>query len=119
MKMKKLTAMLTAVLCSASTFAAFPVMNTAAAEAVHNDFEDTYNGWYVNSDMAELNAVDNAGYRGSRGMAVTGRTDPSEGAESAKGFYLYGGTAYTYSVKVKVETTYTTFTALKKDCIKC
>ena len=103
MQIKKLTAALTAILCSASTLAAFPALNASAVQAVFNDFEVTYGGWYAEGD-ATLTAQDGAGFGGTRGMTVTGRTTPDEGAASVKGFYLTGGVAYTYSVKVKADT---------------
>ena len=104
MKMKKLTAMLTAVLCSASTLAAFPAMNTAAVEAVGNDFEVNYEGWYAKGDTASIEAVEGAGYAGSRGMIVSNRASAQDGAASSKGFYMVGGVAYTYHVQVKSDT---------------
>ena len=104
MKMKKLTALLTAVLCSASTLAAFPAMNTAAVEAVSNDFEVTYEGWYGKGETVSLEAVSGKGAGGSRGMIVSGRTSAQDGAASSKGFYMIGGVAYTYNVQVMAET---------------
>ncbi len=103
--MKKMTATLTAILCMAGCLTSFPEMGTAkAAEAVHNDFEVNYDGWYSNAEEVSLTAENGMGYENSRGMHISGRTDPQEGASSSKGFYLYGGTAYTYSVQVKSET---------------
>ena len=61
MNRKKLTATLTAVLCAVSTLAAFPAINTQAAEAVYNDFEVTYNGWH-DTEGSVLTAVDGAGF---------------------------------------------------------
>ncbi|MBQ4464480.1 MAG: carbohydrate binding domain-containing protein, partial [Oscillospiraceae bacterium] len=102
MTLKKLTATLTAILCAASTFAAFPAMNAQAAQAVYNDFEVTYNGWHGISDEAVLEPTE--GVRGTRGLAVTGRTSALDGAASSKGFYLAGGILYTYNVKVQADT---------------
>ncbi|MCR5718547.1 MAG: endo-1,4-beta-xylanase [Oscillospiraceae bacterium] len=104
MKRKKLTAALTAILCAASTFAAFPVMHTQAAHAVYNDFEETYNGWHGSTETVGFDAAEGIGYQGTRGMAVTGRQTAEEGAASSKGFYLWGGVSYRYSVKVKADT---------------
>ena len=104
MKRKKITAMLTAILCAASTFAAFPAMNAQAVQAVYNDFETTYNGWHGSNDIVGFEAQDGAGYAGSRGMRVFDRQTAADGAASSKGFYLFGGVAYTYSVKVKADT---------------
>ncbi|MBP0974421.1 MAG: endo-1,4-beta-xylanase [Oscillospiraceae bacterium] len=115
MNRKKLTATLTAVLCAVSTLAAFPAINTQAAEAVYNDFEVTYNGWH-DTEGSVLTAVDGAGFGGSRGMAVTGRNSAQDGAKSSKGLYLFGGVSYTYSVKVKADTDETfRFSVLTKD----
>ncbi len=102
MKMKKLTAALTAMLCCASTLALFPetVQHAEAADAVTNDFEISYEGWYANGDNAQLQAVEGMGVGGSRGMVITNRQSADEGAASSKGFYLIGGVAYTYNVSV-------------------
>ena len=47
-----------------------------------------------------LTAVENQGFADSRGMLVSGRESSLQGASSSKGFYLYGGVKYNYSVKV-------------------
>ncbi|MBR7038204.1 MAG: endo-1,4-beta-xylanase [Oscillospiraceae bacterium] len=105
MKTKKMLAALTAVLCSLSTATLFPDLVTehAAAEAVHNGFEETYEGWHGSTQTVAVDALAGAGFAGSRGMVVTGRADASEGAASSKGFYLIGGVDYTYNVKVKAD----------------
>ena len=51
-----------------------------------------------------LTAVENEGFADSRGMLVSGRASSSQGASSSKGFYLYGGVKYHYSVKVFSQT---------------
>ena len=104
MNRKKITATLTALLCAASTFAAFPAMNAQAVQTVYNDFETTYNGWHGSNETVGFEAQEGAGFAGSRGMRVSGRQTAADGAASSKGFYLYGGVAYTYSVKVKADT---------------
>ncbi len=106
MKLKRLTAALTAVICCAGAFAAFPEMTqpARASEAVHNDFESSYEGWYANADAATLTAEAGIGYAGTRGMRLSGRTSPEDGATSSKGFYLYGGIEYTYDIQVKSQT---------------
>ena len=104
MRSRKLTAVLTAILCAASTFAAFPSMTGTAAQAVSNDFEVTYNGWHATSDIVSVKAVEGAGFAGSRGMEVTGRTSTADGAASSKGLWLAGGVNYTYTVKVQADT---------------
>lgn len=104
---KRLFAAATAAACFASTFAVMPQkmgMQTFAVEAVRNDFEVTYEGWHTNDDISEVTAIEGAGVDGSRGMMVTGRTAPEVGAASSKGFYLWGGTEYDYSVRVKADT---------------
>ena len=104
---KRLFAAVSAVACFVSTFAVFPDkagMQTYASEAVNNNFETDYEGWHSNSDITELTAVSGIGVGGSRGMAVTNRRTSSDGAASSKGFYLWGGVKYNYSVKVKADT---------------
>ena len=102
MKLKKTLAALTAALCCTTSLAAFPELSAPvkAAEAVHNDFEVSYEGWYGNADTIVLTAEDGNGDAGTRGMHVTGRTMASDGAASSKGFYLHGGVKYDYSVRV-------------------
>ena len=75
-----------------------------AETLVSNDFEVNYDGWCGNADTVQLTAADFAGWNGTRGMQVTGRETPQDGAASSKGFYLTGGTAYDYSVRVCSET---------------
>ena len=87
MNRKKLIAAATSVVCAVSNFAVMPqlaVMRTVATEAVSNCFE--------------------AGFGGTQGMTVTDRISPQDGAASSKGFYLWGGTEYEYSVDVMAET---------------
>ena len=102
MKFKKFLAGMTALLCCAGTLAFMPEMTQPAhAEtAVNNDFEISYGGWYGNGDTVNLTAVENQGFADSRGMLVSGRASSLDGASSSKGFYLYGGVKYDYSVKV-------------------
>ncbi len=89
---------------------------TYAAELVNNGFEVNYDGWYADSDIAELVAVPGGGYGETRGMKIFGRTSPEEGACSSKGFYLDGGKEYNYSFKVYSETDETFHvTVLTKD----
>lgn len=104
---KKVLAVMTSAICFASTFAVMPQiagMQTFASEAVSNGFEVNYEGWHGNGDNVLLTAVDGAGAGSSRGMKVSGRTSSSDGAASSKGFYLWGGVKYDYSVKVKSDT---------------
>lgn len=106
MHLKKIAAVLTALICSVGLTAYIPSFanNVQAVEAVNNDFEVNYDGWYGNSDNVQLIAESNTGFNGTRGMTVSGRTSSSDGASSSKGFYLSGGIKYNYSVKVYSET---------------
>ena len=106
MTLKKVTSMVTALVCCAGMAAIMPELplQVQAYTAVENSFEVNYGGWYGNADSVVLTAEEGAGYNGSRGMIVTGRTDAQDGASSSKGFYLSGNTAYHYSVWVKSET---------------
>lgn len=98
---------MTSAVCFASTFAVMPQiagMQTFASEAVSNGFEVNYEGWHGSNENVELTAVEDIGFDSSRGMRVSGRTSSSDGAASSKGFYLWGGVKYDYSVRVKSET---------------
>ncbi len=103
MKPKKLTAMLSALAVSAGMASALPLTQTYAAELVRNDFEVNYDGWYESAEWVRLTAMNGIGEGGSRGMLVSGRQSAQDGASSAKGYYLYGGHTYTYSLKVRSE----------------
>ena len=106
MNVRKLTASLTALACSAGMFAYFPAFleKTYATEVVYNDFEVNYGGWYGNTDAVTLTAENGIGCDGSRGMVVSGRTNVTDGASAAKGFYLAGGVEYTYRMQVYSDT---------------
>lgn len=105
MKLKKIASMLTALACSSGMLAYFPSIAdvTYAAEAVKNDFEVTYEGWHGSTVDVDVIAEEGIGFAGSRGMLVTNRTSPSDGAASSKGLYLSGGVKYDYSVNVYSE----------------
>lgn len=99
---KRLFSLLTAVSCGAGLLWYLPPeMNTYAAEIVSNDFETTYGGWYEDGDTVTLHAESGLGINGSRGMKVTGRKSPNDGAASDKHFYLDGCVTYDYSVRVR------------------
>ena len=102
MNLKKIAASLTALTVCAGMISLFPEVTnvTYASELVHNDFEMNYDGWYGNAEAVRIIAQPGNGYKNSRGLLVTGRTSPSDGASSSKGFYLDGGVNYTYSVWV-------------------
>ncbi|MDE6783858.1 MAG: endo-1,4-beta-xylanase, partial [Ruminococcus sp.] len=78
-------------------------MQSLATEAVRNDFEVTYEGWHGSDVDSYVEAVDGIGFGNSRGMLVSERTSSDAGAVSSKGFYLWGGVKYNYSVQVKSE----------------
>ena len=102
MKLKKVYAAVTAAVCSFGMIGFTPLVNTgiSAKEAVRNDFEETYEGWHGSNTDVVLTAESGIGYNGSRGMLISGRTCPGDGAVSSKGFYLSGGIKYRYSFKV-------------------
>ena len=106
MKLKRVSACLTALACCGGILSTFPQLTdkTYAAEYVHNDFETDYEGWYGNNDSVVFEAVNGEGFNGSRGMKISGRTSPEDGLASSKGFYLVGGINYKYNVKVFSET---------------
>ncbi|MBR6968045.1 MAG: endo-1,4-beta-xylanase [Ruminococcus sp.] len=102
MKVKRLVAGITAASCLSGVFTVLPevVQRTYAAEIVSNGFERDYEGWHGSNDQVELIAQPASGIDMTRGMKVTGRTSPEDGAASSKGLYLFGSDKYTYSVKV-------------------
>lgn len=105
MKQKKLIASLTAASCCVTLLSVFPKVVTpvCAAELVSNDFELEYEGWCAGADHVLLTAESGIGVNGTRGMLVSGRQTPAEGAYSYKGLYLVGGQANEYSMKVYAE----------------
>lgn len=107
MNFKKFAAGITAAVCCGGLAAYMPEIaeKTYAAELVSNDFEVNYEGWYGNADEVMLVAENGEGYENSRGMTVSGRLSPEDGASSSKGFYLEGGVNYNYSVQVHSDTT--------------
>ncbi len=102
MNFKKIAAGLTAAVCCAGMISYIPKLSskTFAESAVYNDFEVNYDGWYGNADTVKIIAENDKGFGGTRGMVVSGRRSASDGASSSKGFYLYGGVEYSYSVRV-------------------
>jgi len=85
----------------AATAIAFTLPLSAQTVVIHDGFEVNYDGWTNHGDHTQLTAVSGAGYNSSRGMMVTGRKAPEDGAASDKGFYIDGGASYNYSVYVK------------------
>lgn len=106
MKFKRIAAAVTAAVCCGGLALHMPFIGKQvyAEELVSNGFEVNYDGWYGNADTVKLQAVHGEGCDGTRGMTVSGRISPEDGASSAKGFYLSGGVSYDYSVKVFSET---------------
>ena len=101
MQHKRFAAAMTAAGCIAAMMTVMP-MSVEAAEIVHNDFEINYGGWYAESpdDSAYLDAAAGIGFGSSRGMQISGRTSPADGAVSEKDLYLIGGERYDYAVSV-------------------
>lgn len=106
MNTRKLTASLTAVVCSMGMLSYLPsfLAPVSAVELVHNDFETNYDGWYANADAVSMTAKAGIGHKDSRGMEVSGRTCASDGVSSEKGLYLSGGETNTYRIWVYSET---------------
>ncbi len=104
MKKRRFLSGLTALSVTAGMLSVMPAITsqTYAAEIVKNDFEASYDGWF--SDGAEILAADGEGFGGSRAMTLINRDSTDDSASSAKGFYLWGGVEYDYSVKVSAET---------------
>ena len=98
---KRIAGILTASACSFCMMGVLPVMNTCAEEIVCNDFEVSYGGWYERGDSVRLLAEAGSGIGGSKGMRVSNRQTPEDGAASDKHFYLTGGVKYDYSVQVQ------------------
>ena len=90
---KRILSAATAALCFAGTFAVMPEiagMQTVKAQAVFDTFESNYDGWHGNADAVTLTAENGTGFENSRGMKVSNRSVPSDGAASSKGFYIWG-----------------------------
>ncbi|MCR4862606.1 MAG: endo-1,4-beta-xylanase [Ruminococcus sp.] len=106
MKKRRLLAAATTAACMSSFLTVLPgaVAPSYAASVVSNNFEETYEGWHGTTDEFQIKAVNGAGFENSRGMAVTGRTTPADGAASSKGLWLEGGINYTYNLKVFAKT---------------
>lgn len=106
MQLKKITAVLTSLICCAGTLTYLPTLSqkSYAYELVNNSFEVNYEGWYANSENVNLEAIEKNGFCNTRGMLVSNRKTPNDGAASEKGFYLSGGIKYHYSLWVKSET---------------
>ena len=100
MNRKKLYAALTASACFMTTFASMPQLMTSthAAEVTYDSFNESFDGWHGTDPANNIVPVENEGLNGSRGMAITNRKSPSEGAASTKGLYLFGGIKYNYSM---------------------
>lgn len=99
-----------AAVCGVCALSSAPwsIPTYAEETAVKNNFEVNYDGWYGNAENVKLTAENSKGFDNSRGMIISGREAVTDGASSSKGFYLYGGVEYNYSIKVYSET-YETF----------
>ena len=107
MNFKKMAAALTAAACCATALPNAPFefgKKTFAAEIVKNDFETSYEGWFEGAENVKVEALYGVGVDNSRGMYVSNRLLPSDGASSQKGYFLGGGIKYDYSVMVYSET---------------
>ena len=101
MKHKRFLAALTVAGSLAAMLTVMPVP-VQATEIFRNDFEINYGGWYAESpdNSAYLDAAAGIGFGSSRGMQISGRTSPADGAVSEKDLYLIGGECYDYAVSV-------------------
>ncbi|MCL2688570.1 MAG: endo-1,4-beta-xylanase [Chitinispirillia bacterium] len=81
--------------------AALALALSAQSVIIRDSFEVNFDGWTNAGDYTQLTAVNGAGYNFSRGMMVTERKSPDDGAVSDKGFYVDGGETYNYSVYVR------------------
>lgn len=106
MKLKKFVSGLTSAVVGAGMITLLPALtdNAYAAEVVSDDFEVTYEGWHATEMDGNVVVEDGIGFGGSRGMKVFDRASAEDGVSSSKGFYLYGGISYDYSLKVYSET---------------
>jgi len=75
----------------------------AQSVLVNDGFEVNYDGWVASGDFTQIKAHPGLGYNMSRGMKITDRKTPSDGAISEKSFYLSGDEEYDYSVFVRHE----------------
>ncbi|MBQ8961539.1 MAG: endo-1,4-beta-xylanase [Ruminococcus sp.] len=121
MKKRRFISGLTALSVTAGMLGIMPALTTEtyAAEIVKNDFEINYDGWYAENNETTITAVEGAGFGGSRGMVLSDRASSADSIASAKGFYLWGGVDYDYSIQVSSQTdehfTMTLTYALEKD----
>jgi len=99
---KRIGSLLTALSCGAGILLYVPQvpLRSYAKNVVSNNFEISYGGWYEYGEAVSLHAENGLGVNGSKGMKVSGRTSPEDGAASDKRFYLDGGESYDYSVQV-------------------
>jgi len=104
-KFKRLTAsFLAAAIVASSVAGNYTKIGTKAAVMVENGFETTYEGFTNLGEMTSLEAVTDTAYNSLRSMFVSNRRTSADGACSNKGFYLYGGQVYDYSVWVYADT---------------
>lgn len=105
----KLAAGAVSAAMSLSMLATLPAGLASASVLVNDTFDRDFDGWYNVGDLTSLKANADAGLDSARGMTVSNRQTPADGAGSDKGFYLDGGMLYDYSIWVNAATeeTYT------------
>ena len=104
MKIKKFLAGVLSFALLAGIFSGMPLNTSrvyADCQLVSDDFEINYDGWCNAGENTILSAIEDQGYKSTRGMMVTNRLRKDHGAYSQKGLYLDGGKNYNYGVFVK------------------
>ena len=86
---------------AAATLLSLSLVYAQPSLVINDDFEVSYDGWTETDAPTEIKARSGSAYSGNRGMEITNRSKPQDGAISQKGFYLNGGETYKYSVFVK------------------
>lgn len=104
MNFRKACAFISAIAMTFTLVSVAPEIDETAVSAdsqpVSNDFEVNYDGW-IGTGNSILTAENGSGLNGTRGMKITERQSAEEGASSNKGFYIFGGQKYSYSIYVK------------------
>ena len=104
MKARKFVAGVIAASMTLSALTVMPNFLASAETLIDNTFDRNYDGWYATNPAQQLIADASAAHDSARGMIVTDRRSPEDGAESEKGYYIEGGIKYDYSVFVKADT---------------
>ncbi|MDO5558087.1 MAG: endo-1,4-beta-xylanase [Oscillospiraceae bacterium] len=102
MQLRKMHAILTSVLVTASMLAFMPGGTVTRSEAliVSDNFDIDYDGWTNSGDLTIVQADTNVSFGGTRSMHVLNRQTSLDGACSEKSFYIDAGRSYDYSVYV-------------------